>query len=108
MIPDSGSTKTNKTPETSLAANASPLDNHHHHNHHSRAQKSIPGIIFRFSGWAVGFAGLFAMGGTCPFCGQQGCPVGTASASIIGLTFASLIQWGKRGLSAIRTLLRLK
>jgi hypothetical protein len=106
MIPDN-TVRTNKTSDTSLTPNQSALDNHHH-NHASRAHKSFAGVIFRFSGWAVGFAGLFAMGGTCPFCGQQGCPVGTASAGIIGLTFASLIQWGKRGLSPIRTLLRLK
>jgi hypothetical protein len=107
MIPDNG-IRTNNTSDTSLAPNQSALDNHHYHNHPPRAQKSFAGVIFRFSGWAVGFAGLFAMGGTCPFCGQQGCPVGTASAGIIGLTFASLIQWGKRGLSAIKGLLRLK
>ena len=106
MTPD-GSRTTNKTSDTSLAANQSVLDNHHH-NPTPRAQKSFAGVILRFSGWAVGFAGLFAMGGTCPFCGQQGCPVGTASAGIVGLTFASLIQWGKRCFSAIRTLLRLK
>jgi hypothetical protein len=107
MIPDSG-TRTRNTSHSSLTPNQAVLDNHHHHNHSSRAQKSFAGVIFRFSGWAVGFAGLFAMGGTCPFCGQQGCPVGTASAGIIGLTFASLIQWGKRGFSAVKTLLRLK
>jgi hypothetical protein len=107
MIPDSGSTRTDKTSDACLAANESALDNHHH-NPTSRAQKSFAAVIFRFSGWAVGFAGLFAMGSACPFCGQQGCPVGTASAGIIGLTFASVVQWGKRLLSAIKALLRLK
>jgi hypothetical protein len=107
MIPDN-TARTNKTSNTYLTPNQSALDNHHHHNHTPRAHKSFAGVILRFSGWAAGFAGLFAMGGTCPFCGQQGCPVGTASAGIVGLTFASLMQWGKRGFSAIKTLLRLK
>ena len=61
MIPDSGS-RTNKTSKTSLGSNQGMLDNHHS-GRASRAQKSVAGVIFRFSGWVVGFAGLFAMGG---------------------------------------------
>jgi len=32
-----------------------------------------------FASW-FGFTGLYAMFAICPFCGQQGCPVGMASA----------------------------
>jgi hypothetical protein len=62
---------------------------------------SITGKVLRFSGWFFGFAGLFAMGSVCPFCGQQGCPVGSAGAGIVGLLFAALMQWGKTILKAV-------
>gem|GEM_PF-2046662 len=55
-------------------------------------------LLLRFAGWFVGFSGLFAMGSVCPFCGKQGCPVGSVSAGFVGLLFASLAQWGKTGL----------
>lgn len=54
----------------------------------------LPGQALRFSGWFVGFAGLFSMSSACPFCGKACCPVGGASAGIIGLVFGSLAQWG--------------
>ena len=38
------------------------------------------GHLFRFVGWWFGFTGLYAMFAVCPFCEQQGCPVGLASA----------------------------
>jgi hypothetical protein len=55
----------------------------------------LTGQLFRFSGWFIGFAGLFAMGSVCPFCGKQGCPVGIASAGFMGIIFGSLMHWGK-------------
>jgi hypothetical protein len=54
--------------------------------------------FIRFAGWFVGFTGLFAMGSVCPFCGKQGCPVGSVGAGFVGLIFASLMQWGRTGL----------
>jgi hypothetical protein len=92
-----------------------PASNEHIHSSSCRTGKDDPpvgttitGKLLKFSGWFFGFAGLFAMGSVCPFCGQQGCPVGAASAGIVGLTFASLFQWGNKFPSAIKTLLRLK
>lgn len=66
----------------------------------TRISRNRPPIVLllRFAGWFVGFSGLFAMGAVCPFCGKQGCPVGSASAGFVGLLFASLAQWGKTGL----------
>ena len=49
----------------------------------------------RFLGWFAAFSWVYSMGAACPFCGRQGCPVGTASAGMVGLAFASLMQWGR-------------
>lgn len=40
-----------------------------------------------FAKW-FGFTSLYTAFSVCPFCGQQGCPVGIGSASIIGAFFA--------------------
>lgn len=104
------------TPEqySSSPADSTLSVGHVHHGHQcnckpaARPPRVTVGIIFRFFGWFVGFTGLFTMGAACPFCGQQGCPVGTASAGILGLFFASLLQWGKGLLAAVKVLLRRK
>ncbi|MBN2600878.1 MAG: hypothetical protein JXR87_02675 [Candidatus Marinimicrobia bacterium] len=54
------------------------------------------GYLFRFIGWWFGFTGLYAAFAVCPFCGQAGCPVGLASAGILGAFFALCIQDWKR------------
>lgn len=50
------------------------------------------GHLFRFFGWWFGFAGLYSAFSVCPFCGQQGCPVGLASAGSVGAFFALCLQ----------------
>ncbi len=50
------------------------------------------GHLFRFFGWWFGFTGLYSMFSVCPFCGQQGCPVGVASAGTAGAFFALCLQ----------------
>jgi hypothetical protein len=52
-------------------------------------------MALRFMSWFIGFSGLYAMGAVCPFCGRVGCPTGAASAGLVGLAFASLMQWGR-------------
>ena len=39
---------------------------------------------------AFGFVAAFS---TCPFCGQQGCPGGAASAGILGAVMAAIPTW---------------
>jgi len=85
---------------TSLNKNCCTDNSHSKHGFecekkHSRSV-GLTSVLFRFIGWFVGFAGLYAMGAVCPFCGRQGCPVGSASAGFIGLLFASMMQWGKK------------
>jgi hypothetical protein len=74
--------------------------------HHHDPPSSPPGgperprrqpwrVPLRFLGWFIGFSGLYAMGSVCPFCGRPGCPTGAASAGLVGLVFASLMQWGR-------------
>jgi len=53
------------------------------------------GQLFRFFGWWLGFTGLYAMFAVCPFCGQQGCPVGVSSAGVVGGFFALVVQNGR-------------
>jgi len=50
------------------------------------------GQLFRFFGWWLGFTGLYAMFAVCPFCGQQGCPVGAGGAGVVGGFFALCMQ----------------
>ena len=88
---------------------------HHCCEHHEAAEDhpdlSVPGRrrwggAFRFLGWFAAFSGVYAMGAVCPFCGRQGCPVGGASAGMVGLVFASLMQWGRSAWSALAGLVR--
>jgi len=51
--------------------------------------------LTRYLSWFLAFSGLYAMSAVCPFCGRAGCPVGTASAGLVGLVFASVMQWGR-------------
>lgn len=60
------------------------------------------GYLFRFIGWWFGFTGLYATFAVCPFCGQQGCPVGAASAGTVGAFFALCVQDWKRLAAYIR------
>nr|WP_320014519.1 hypothetical protein [uncultured Desulfobacter sp.] len=51
---------------------------------HKKLKLSPFGRLFRlFASW-FGFTGLYAVFSVCPFCGQQGCPVGMASAGTVG------------------------
>jgi len=54
------------------------------------------GHLFRLIASWFGFTGLYAMFAVCPFCGQQGCPVGIASAGTFGAFFALCVQDWKR------------
>ena len=60
------------------------------------------GHVFRLIASWFGFTGLYAMFSVCPFCGQQGCPVGMASAGTVGAFFALCCQDWKRLFSFIR------
>lgn len=48
--------------------------------------------ILRFFGWWFAFAGVYAMAGVCPFCGQVGCPVGATGAGVVGGLMAVFMQ----------------
>jgi hypothetical protein len=66
-------------------------------DHRDGARKMSPfGHLFRFLGWWFGFAGLYSMFAVCPFCGQQGCPVGIASAGTVGGFLALCVNDWKR------------
>ena len=54
------------------------------------------GRLFRFIAWWFGFTGLYTAFAVCPFCGQQGCPVGLASAGTVGAFLALCVQDWKR------------
>jgi hypothetical protein len=60
-----------------------------------RGKPALIGQLFRFFGWWLGFSGLYAMFAVCPFCGQQGCPVGAGSAGVVGGFFALVAQNGR-------------
>ena len=59
---------------------------------HAKKKMSPIGHLFRFVGLWYGFTGLYATFTVCPFCGQQGCPVGLASAGTIGAFFSLCLQ----------------
>ncbi len=61
----------------------------------SRGKPTFFSQLFRFFGWWLGFSGLYAMFAVCPFCGQQGCPVGAGSAGVVGGFFALVVQNGR-------------
>jgi hypothetical protein len=48
--------------------------------------------ILKFLGWWYIFSSFYAMFSVCPFCGKQGCPVGAASAGLVGGFFTFLMQ----------------
>ena len=50
------------------------------------------GRASRFTGWWLGFTGFFAMGSTCPCCGQPGCVMGLGAASTLGAAAALLLS----------------
>jgi hypothetical protein len=73
------------------------------HEHKETNKKTIKkvklspfGQLFRFIGWWFGFTVLYAMFSVCPFCGQQGCPVGLASAGTVGAFLSLCLQDWKR------------
>lgn len=79
------------------------MDDHGHdeaadrpHEPHGNIRMSPFGHLFRFIGWWFGLTGLYAMFAVCPFCGQQGCPVGMASAGTIGGFLSLCLQDWKR------------
>ena len=53
------------------------------------------GRLLKFLTWWLIFSGIYASSSVCPFCGQLGCPVGGASAGIVGGLFALVIGKGK-------------
>jgi hypothetical protein len=69
---------------------------------HEKRKISPFGHLFRFIGWWFGFTGLYSMFAVCPFCGQQGCPVGIASAGTIGAFLTLCVQDWKRLLGFIK------
>jgi hypothetical protein len=77
---------------------ASKITNEEHHER----RMSPFGQLFRFIGWWFGFTGLYTTFAVCPFCGQQGCPVGLASAGTIGLFLALCVQDWKRFFAFIK------
>jgi hypothetical protein len=58
-------------------------------------QYPLIGRCMRFLTWGLIFAGIYASSSVCPFCGQAGCPVGAASAGLVGGLFALIISKGK-------------
>jgi hypothetical protein len=76
-------------------------------------QYPLIGRLVRFFTWWLIFSGIYASSSFCPFCGQAGCPVGAASAGLVGGLFALVIGQGKvilaritRGFSAVRSTLK--
>jgi hypothetical protein len=53
------------------------------------------GRLVKFLTWWLIFSGIYASASVCPFCGQLGCPVGGASAGIVGGLFALVLGKGK-------------
>ncbi|WP_394699238.1 hypothetical protein [uncultured Desulfobacter sp.] len=65
-------------------------------NSNPKIKLSPFGRLFRiFASW-FGFTGLYAAFSVCPFCGQQGCPVGMVSAGTVGAFLALCLQDWKR------------
>ena len=71
------------------------------------------GRALKFLTWWLIFSGIYASSSVCPFCGQLGCPVGGASAGIVGGLFALVIGKGKvimarvtQGCAAIRSTMK--
>jgi hypothetical protein len=53
------------------------------------------GRLLKFLAWWLIFSGIYASSAVCPFCGRLGCPVGGASAGIVGGLFALVISKDK-------------
>ena len=73
-----------------------PIEHNHNADTNSGEIKKVKlsplGYIIKlFAKW-FGFTSLYAAFSVCPFCGQQGCPVGIGSASIIGAFFALIFN----------------
>ncbi len=73
----------------------------------------VIGRALKLLTWWLIFSGIYASSSVCPFCGQAGCPVGAASAGLVGGLFALVIGRGKvimarviRGFSAIRATMK--
>jgi len=49
-----------------------------------------------FAWWGTLFAFFASVGTTCPFCGQQGCPGGPASAGFLGGVVAAAMFLPRR------------
>ena len=71
------------------------------------------GRFLKFLTWWLIFSGIYASSSVCPFCGQLGCPVGGASAGIVGGLFALVLGKGQviiervtRGFSFIRSTIK--
>jgi hypothetical protein len=79
---------------------SNPCCDHHHDAPEAPGKRPMAGLT-RYLSWFLAFSGLYAMSAVCPFCGRAGCPVGAGSAGLVGLLFASLMQWGR----SCRTLL---
>jgi hypothetical protein len=70
----------------------------------------LVGRALRFFAWWLLFAGIYGSSAVCPFCGRVGCPVGGASAGVVGAFCAVLVQPAagffrsvRRGLKALRS-----
>ncbi len=72
------------------------------HGGHDKLKLSLFGHLFRFLASWFGITGLYAMFSVCPFCGQQGCPVGMASAGGVGAFFALCLQDWRRFFAYIK------
>ncbi len=73
----------------------------------------VLGPFLRFLTWWLIFSGIYASSSVCPFCGRLGCPVGGASAGLVGGLFALAIGKGKvimaritQGFSFIRSTIK--
>jgi hypothetical protein len=75
-------------------------DTAHQHDIH-RLHRWFP-TFFRFAGWWLAFAGIYVSFSVCPFCGQQGCPVGLGTAGVFGAAFSLLLNGLKHPFAFLR------
>lgn len=69
------------------------------------SQYPVIGGLWRFFCYWLVFFGIYASSTVCPFCGQPGCPVGVASAGIMGGFFATIWIYGKAWLVRLKGLI---
>jgi hypothetical protein len=62
----------------------------------------VIGRLCRFLTWWLIFSGIYASSSVCPFCGQAGCPVGAASAGLVGGLFALIISNARAGAARVK------